>query len=164
MEYSGTELEAMEFARNYHRWILSFFRPHIRGAVVEIGAGIGSVSELLAECEPAQLRCYEPAKNLLPYLAKRMSGRANVQVQNCFYDGAERADALVLINVLEHVHDDLTLLRKIFASLAQEGRLLLLVPAVPAIYGTLDEQLGHFRRYKRQQLARLVAACDYEVE
>lgn len=164
MEYSGTELEAMEFARNYHCWILSFFRPHIRGTVVEIGAGIGTVSELLAECEPAQLRCYEPAKNLFPHLAKRMSGRANVQVQNCFYDGAERADAVVLINVLEHVHDDLSILRKIYASLAQEGRLLLLVPAVPAIYGTLDEQFGHIRRYRRQQLARLVVSCGYEIE
>ena len=164
MEYSGTELEAMELARNYHRWILSFFRPYIQGTVVEIGAGIGTVSELLTECAPAQLHCYEPAKNVFPYLAKRMSGRASVQVLNCFYDGAERADAVVLINVLEHVQDDLSLLRMINASLTHEGRLLLLVPAVPAIHGTLDEQFGHFRRYKRRQLARLVASCGYEIE
>lgn len=164
MEYSGTELDAMELARNYHRWILSFFRPYIRGTVIEIGAGIGTVSEMLAECAPSQLRCYEPAANLFPHLARRMDGRANVHVENCFYGGAGRADAVVLINVLEHIEDDRIMLERIRASLNEGGHLLLLVPAVPAIFGTLDEQFGHFRRYGRRQLAQLVACCGYEIE
>lgn len=164
MEYTGTELEAMELARNYHRWILDFFRPYIRGTVVEIGAGIGTVSELLAEYAPAQLRCYEPAKNLFPHLARRIGERENVCVENRFYDGASRADAVVLINVLEHIEDDRAMLEKIRGTLNENGRLLLFVPALPAIFGSLDEQFGHFRRYTRRQLAGLVTACGYEIE
>lgn len=164
MEYTGTELEAMELARNYHRWILSFFRPYIHGTVVEIGAGIGTVSELLAECEPAELRCYEPAKNLFPHLARRMNGRANVRVENAFYNGAGRADAVMLINVLEHIENDRGMLERIRASLNNEGRLLVFVPALPRIFGSLDEQFGHFRRYTRAQLANLVTSSGYEIE
>jgi SAM-dependent methyltransferase len=164
MEYTGTELEAMELARNYHRWIVDFFRPYIRGTVIEIGAGIGTVSDLLAECAPAQLRCYEPAKNLFPHLARRMGGRENVQVENSFYNGAGRADAIVLINVLEHMEDDSAMLERIRSSLNENGRLLLFVPALPVIFGSLDKQFGHFRRYTRRQLAQLVASCGYEIE
>lgn len=164
MKYTGTELEAMELARNYHRWILSFFRPHIRGTVVEIGAGIGTVSELLAECAPTQLRCYEPAKNLFPHLARRMAGFENVLVENSFYDGAVRADAVVLINVLEHIEDDRAMLERIRGSLRENGRLLIFVPALPAIFGSLDEQFGHFRRFTRVQLANLVIACRYDID
>ena len=154
----------MELARNYHRWILGFFRPYIRGTVVEIGAGIGTVSELLAECTAAQLRCYEPAKNLFPNLAQRMAGFENVRIENSFYDGAVRADAVVLINVLEHIEDDRAMLERIRGSLRENARLLIFVPALPAIVGSLDEQFGHFRRYTRVQLANLVIACGYDIE
>lgn len=164
MEYTGTELDAMELARNYHRWIVDCFRPYIRGTVVEIGAGMGTVSELLAECSPTQLRCYEPAKNLFPFLERRMGGHADVRVENSFYDGADRADTVVLINVLEHMEDDRATLEKIHGSLNEGGRLLLFVPALPGLFGTLDEQFGHFRRYARRGLAELVAARGYEIE
>jgi SAM-dependent methyltransferase len=164
MEYTGTELDAMELARNYHRWIVDCFRPYIRGTVVEIGAGIGTLSELLADCSPEQLRCYEPARNLFPFLERRMEGRANVRAENSFYDGATRADAVVLINVLEHIEDDRTMLERIQGSLNEGGRLLVFVPALPAIFGSLDEQFGHFRRYTRRKLAALVTACGYEIE
>lgn len=164
MEYTGTELEAMELARNYHRWIVDCFRPCIRGTVVEIGAGIGAISELLAECSPAQLRCFEPAKNLFPSLRRRMGGRANVRVQNSFYDGVICADAVVLINVLEHIEDDRAMLEKIRESLIEGGVLLLFVPAVPWIRGALDEQFGHLRRYTRRQLSDLVTASGYKIE
>lgn len=164
MEYTGTELEAMDLTRNYHRWILSFFRPYIRGTVVEIGAGIGTVSEILAEFSPKRLLCYEPARNLFPLLERRMGGRENVRVENCFYDGAERADAVVLFNVLEHIEDDHGMLERIRSSLNEKGRLLVFVPALPRIFGSLDEQFGHFRRYKRRRLRELVTSCGYQIE
>ncbi|HEV2490935.1 MAG TPA: methyltransferase domain-containing protein [Candidatus Acidoferrales bacterium] len=164
MEYTGTELEAMELARNYHRWIVDFFRPYIRGTVVEIGAGIGTVSELLAECSPSQLRCFEPATNLFPSLERRMRGRENVRVENSFYNGVLHADAVVLINVLEHIEDDGAMLQTIRGSLIEGGRMLLFVPAVPWIRGTLDEQFGHLRRYTKRQLSELVTASGYTIE
>lgn len=164
MRYTGVELDAMELAQNYHRWILDTFRPHVRGTVVEIGAGIGTMSELLAGCSPDALYCYEPSENLFPMLLQRMAGRANVHARNAFFNGVTRAHAVVLINVLEHIEDDRALLERIRASLGENGKLLLFVPALPIIFGSLDEQFGHLRRYTRAQLAKLVASCGFQVE
>ena len=66
---------------------------------------------------------------------------------------AERFDTIVCLNVLEHIEDDVTSLRSMRALLQPGGRLVLLVPALPALYGTLDEALGHFRRYRPAELA-----------
>jgi SAM-dependent methyltransferase len=163
VEYTGTELDAMELAQNYHRWIVDTFRPYIRGTVVEIGAGIGTISELLAECSLDMLYCFEPAKNLFPRLDRRMSARANVRVLNSMIDGQVRADAVVLINVLEHIKDDLGMLRHIHRTLSGDGRLLLFVPALPMLMGALDEQFGHIRRYTRKNLAQRVLSCGFEI-
>ena len=35
------ELASMAEARNYYRWLLGYFQPHLKGKVIEIGAGIG---------------------------------------------------------------------------------------------------------------------------
>jgi SAM-dependent methyltransferase len=164
MQYTGTELDAMELARNYHRWILETFRPYIRGTVVEIGAGIGTMSELIAECSPDTLYCYEPAENLFPVLLQRLAGRANVHAKNAYFNGVTRADAVVLINVLEHIEEDRAMLEHIRRSLTESGKLLLFVPALPRIFGSLDEQFGHFRRYTRGQLARLAVSCGFQIE
>src|SRR5262249_9093742 len=62
-------------------------------------------------------------------------------------------------NVLEHIEDDATTLSQIREILGPGGKLVLLVPAMPAIYGTLDRALHHFRRYGKDELdAKLRAA------
>jgi hypothetical protein len=47
--YFGKDLEAMSFANNYHRWILSEFLPYLGSSVAEVGAGTGSFSSLILE-------------------------------------------------------------------------------------------------------------------
>jgi hypothetical protein len=65
--------------------------------------------------------------------------------------------------VLEHVLDDVGSLSTIRTLLGEGGRLILLVPALPALYGTLDEALGHHRRYTRAGLAEKFAAAGLEL-
>ena len=48
-DYEGKDLEAMDFAVAYHSWILEIFSPYLGDAPIEIGAGSGSFTELLAE-------------------------------------------------------------------------------------------------------------------
>jgi SAM-dependent methyltransferase len=73
------------------------------------------------------------------------------------YDGA------VLVNVLEHIADDAQALRELFRVLKPGGALLLFVPALPFLFSRLDSFLGHFRRYRRDGLARLVADAGFEI-
>jgi SAM-dependent methyltransferase len=166
-EYQGQDLEALAHIPNYQRWILGHFQPHLHGRVLEIGAGIGTFAEkYLDSVDDAVL--LEPAANLGARLRERFSGRARVKV---LVERLERADlqdrsfdAILVINVLEHVDEDAAMLRRIFALLKEGGRLLLFVPAIQLLYGTLDELVGHRRRYHKSGLKQLVEASGFVVE
>jgi SAM-dependent methyltransferase len=77
---------------------------------------------------------------------------------------AERIDTVVCLNVLEHVEHDESALASLFRVLTPGGRLVLLVPALPALYGSLDRALEHHRRYARDELLGKLRAVGFEVE
>jgi SAM-dependent methyltransferase len=161
--YSGEELDALEGARNYHRWIVRRFAPYLGRRIVEVGAGIGTFAEHLRAAAPdAALTLVEPAENNYPHLRARFADQPGVRTVRGYLEDAgdaESADALVAVNVMEHVRDDAGFLRAAHRLLAPGGHALLFVPAVPAIFGTLDEAFEHFRRYTRPELdSRLRAA------
>ena len=64
------------------------------------------------------------------------------------------------MNVLEHIEDDAATLQDFAQVLQPGGHLVLLVPAMKALYGTLDEHLHHFRRYDREEVLQKVTAAD----
>jgi predicted SAM-dependent methyltransferase len=64
---------------------------------------------------------------------------------------------------LEHIEQDETALRKIFDLLEPGGRLLLLVPSHPWLYGSLDRHLGHRRRYGKKELRNKLEAMGFKV-
>jgi hypothetical protein len=64
---------------------------------------------------------------------------------------------------MEHVDDDAGSLVAIRELLSPGGRLVLLVPALPALYGTIDRALGHHRRYTRKNLSALIARTGFRV-
>src|SRR5262245_10114549 len=151
--YSGTELTALAGAHNYYRWILRRFAPYLGRFLVEVGAGVGTFSRLLLdESRPRRLMLVEPADNLAPLLRSRFDGDSRVEVVHGYLEDVPPdvvADAIVAVNVLEHVADERAFLDAAARALAPEGSLLLLVPAGPWLFGALDEEFGHFRRYTR---------------
>lgn len=154
--YSGEELDALAGAVNYYRWIVRRFAPFLGPRVVEVGAGIGTFAEHLLQAAPeTSLTLVEPAENNYPHLRARFAGRARVRTVQGYLDDAGEpgsADAVVAVNVMEHVRDDAAFLAAAHRLLAPGGHALLFVPAVPAIFGTLDEAFEHFRRYTRAEL------------
>src|SRR5215203_5128619 len=72
LAYLGRDLESMSFARNYHRWILDLFAPHLGRRVVEVGAGTGSFSELLLARGPESLTLVEPSGEMHRLLVARV--------------------------------------------------------------------------------------------
>jgi len=157
--YAGRDLEAMSFARNYHRWILDLFAPHLGTRLVEVGAGTGSFSELLLERRPASLTLVEPSPGMHRRLVERVGrGRAAPRIYNDTFAGvaaqvaAERPDSIIYVNVLEHIADDEGELRAVRGALADGGRAFLFVPAFAWLYGSFDRQVGHHRRYTRREL------------
>jgi SAM-dependent methyltransferase len=77
---------------------------------------------------------------------------------------ARRFDTIVAVNVMEHIRDDAGAASKLAALLKPEGKLVLYVPACPFAYGSLDRELGHYRRYTPAALARLLATAGLQPE
>lgn len=168
-QYFGKDLEAMSFARNYHRWILSEFAPYLGSEVAEVGAGVGNISTLLLESAigVSSLRSYEPSSNMFPLLQQALSAGMRAQAIHGFFGkdtAAGQFDSVLYINVLEHIEDDAAELRMVYESLKPGGYLLVFVPALPWLYSDLDRQVGHFRRYLKKDLVRLVEDSQFSVE
>src|ERR1043165_9698984 len=110
--YPGRELEAMRLAVNYHRWILQSMKPYLGRRLVEVGAGAGSFSELLLECEAETLALVEPSATMYEQLSARISHLETtvaVKTYNATFAeaadeirAAHKPDSILYINVLEH--------------------------------------------------------------
>ena len=166
IEYAGKDLESMEFAENYHRWILEIFRPFLGQRIVEVGAGTGSFSRLLLDLEPSELTLIEPSEmfSALTEFADGVESRTNIQIKkDVFTNVAEqlcadsRPDSIVYINVLEHIQDDEGELRAVHRTLADGGHVCIFVPAIQFLLSDFDRHIGHYRRYGRSDL---IAKCE----
>lgn len=147
-------------ARNYYRWILREFRPFLGKRILEVGAGIGTFSShLLGEGIQELMILLEPSANLFPVLQRRFGNHGKVKLicgeLEQIHEGFRPLafDTVVSVNVLEHISQDVSALREMATVLRPGGTLLLFVPALPRLYGTLDTAFGHLRRYTRGELA-----------
>jgi SAM-dependent methyltransferase len=166
--YSGTELDAVAEATNYYDWIVDSFAAHVGQRCIEAGAGIGTVSKLILDrASPRALTLIEPAANNLPVLRERFAGDPRVSVYHGYLEDltdSVAADSIIAVNVLEHVERDDEFLRASYSILVPGGSLLLLVPACPAIFGSLDRAFDHFRRYTKPSLNASLLAAGFEIE
>lgn len=161
VEYVGKDLEAMDFAVNYHRWILGIMKPFLGTHLVEVGAGTGSFSELLLETAPATLSLIEPSAMVETLRANLQNREFSTEIKiypNIFAEVAEQLavaqspDSLIYINVLEHIEDDRLELQTVHKTLRKNGRVFIFVPALPTLFSEFDKQIGHFRRYRKKEL------------
>lgn len=150
-------------AVRYNRWMFDRLSRWMGRRVLEIGAGIGNLSTFLTDRDRVVLT--DTRTEYLSCLRERFAGHPNVAVARLYLPSdagalaGEAFDTVICLNVLEHVADDVASLTLIRTLLGQGGRLILLVPALPALFGTLDEALGHHRRYTRAALAAKFASA-----
>ena len=154
-------------APRYNAWLIERVLPWIGRRVLEIGAGVGTMSAFLIGRERVVLS--DTNAGYLERLRARFAGHPEVRIEALRLPAtngdlqAERLDTIICLNVLEHVSDDEASLASMFQLLQPGGRLVLLVPSLPAIYGTLDRALGHFRRYTPAELRRKYAAAGFRL-
>jgi len=170
--YSGRELEAMDEASNYHRWILGIFAPYLGRHLVEVGAGLGSFSELILRhhaCETLSL--VEPSRDMYQQLeawARLMPAKPLVETYQSGFPEAvplmkakHSLDSIIYVNVLEHIVDDALELNAIHHALSDNGRVFIFVPALSWLYGPFDQRVGHLRRYTKGELERKLARAGF---
>lgn len=167
---SGPEiLDTLANTPKFNRWMADTIRPFLGQRVLEIGAGIGNLSRQLAPGRVSYIASDIDSEHLAR-LRLRLQHRPNVQIRFCdlaspsdFNDVAP-VDSVVCLNVLEHVPEDRAGLANIRSILVEGGHAIILVPEGPSLYGTLDEVLGHCRRYTEQELGEKMQMAGFRLE
>jgi len=157
-QYVGNELDVFAEARNWRAYLKSRIGRKIGGEVLEVGAGIGSMTLSLCDATATRWVCLEPDAQLANRLADRLRSEpppAPVQVVRADlegFDSPDRFDTILYLDVLEHIEDDRGELARAAERLKPGGRLITLTPAPPWAYSPFDRRIGHFRRYDGRRL------------
>ncbi len=180
LRYSGTSdiyadpgariLDALSDTHRFNAWMAETVRPYVGARVLEVGAGIGNMTRHLSRGRQRYTATDLDAEHIAR-LQIRFRGRPNLSSAHCDLAAAEdfsglqgQFDTVVCLNVLEHVQDAMAGLRNIHSALAPGGRAIVLVPQDQSIYGTLDEVLGHYKRYSEEDLRARMEEAGFRVE
>jgi SAM-dependent methyltransferase len=170
---AGAEtLQIMQAAPQYNRWQYSRIAPYLGRRICEIGSGIGNMSRLILDSAPELLIPTDTDSYYREALRRQFEGCPNVVVEELTLpdmSAGERfdqfgLDTVVALNVIEHIAEDLDAVRSMAGMLRPGGRAIILVPALPGLFGSLDRELGHQRRYTRKSLSRLMHNAGFRVE
>lgn len=159
------EFEALSMADNYRAALMREFSEPLRGNVLEVGAGIGQFTEALSK-KPGvtRLTSIEPHAPFYDQLIKKFPGQSIIHGTIDDLKSDDDWNAIVNINVLEHIQDDERELKNYRARLLKKnGVLCLFVPARPELYSQLDRDFGHFRRYTRPELRQKLERAGFEI-
>lgn len=157
-QYVGRELELFAEAKSWKQYWSSLVLAYLRGDILEVGAGVGTNTPLIKGAEATSWTCLEPDPKLAAQMRERFAEDASLtkcRVQlGTIADlgGDSRFDAIVYIDVLEHIADDKGELRRASQLLRAGGRLVVLSPAYTWLYTSFDRAIGHLRRYQKKTL------------
>jgi len=167
--YTLEDQERMSRAENYFAWQSRLVTRELGRRVVEVGCGLGNFTRMLLDREAVIAVDREP--DCIQRLKERYPDRSNLHAFACdagspaFSELARfRPDSCVCLNALEHIGDDRHALQGMASVLAPGGVIVLLVPAFPALYGPIDRNLGHYRRYSRGSITRLADATGLRIK
>jgi glycosyltransferase involved in cell wall biosynthesis/precorrin-6B methylase 2 len=157
-------LTSIDAASEYADWIAALLEPHVSGDILEIGSGHGVLTERLANF--GSVTATDPSSRAVEQLRSRFDGHPNVKVLEADAEsapGGRTFDTIVMVNVLEHISDELGALEAVRDALRSGGRLLVYVPAFNLLYSQFDRALGHHRRYRRKTLTLACKRAGLEV-
>jgi glycosyltransferase involved in cell wall biosynthesis len=161
-------LQRMKKLHRYNQWIFFKFRPFLGKRVLEFGAGVGNITKFLLDRDLVIVTDLEP--KYLALLKNTFGKYKKFRVESVDISGPEarrfrsdHIDSVICFNVLEHIKEDEIALENVFTLLEPGGQLLLFVPSHSWLYGSLDQHLGHCRRYVRKELKYKLEKIGFKV-
>ena len=160
-QYSGVDiLEALESAHNYNDYLTYLIRESTESKdLTDFGAGIGTFSKRL-RMAGYHVKCIEP--DLVQ--RERLEEQGFDTFANITSVPDNSISFIFSLNVFEHIEHDTIALREVHQKLKPGGALLIYVPAFECLWTSLDEKLGHYRRYTKTTLLRLVQQQGFAIE
>ena len=168
-EYGSNILSDLQDARRFNKWLADTVRPYVGDRVLEIGAGIGTLTAqfiprdlyMASDINPHYLQYLDAYSGGKPYLR---IAKVDASLADDFTPLSGQFDTVLMINVLEHVPDETAALENVFSTLEPGGRIVVLVPQHPRLYNSLDTVLEHRERYTEASLRAALERAGFRVE
>jgi SAM-dependent methyltransferase len=167
--YALQDQERMSLAQNYFAWQARLVTKELGQRILEVGCGIGNFTRFLLDREQVVALDLEPEH--VDCLEERYREHRNLHAVCEDFTAASLSklrsfnlDSCVCLNVLEHIEDDLIALRNMASLLLFQGVIVLLVPAFPVLFGPIDKNLCHYRRYRRRSMRHLAQAAGLRIK
>lgn len=162
--YPGEELLLFEKAVNWKRYFSSLIKPYIGIEVAETGAGLGANTLLLYKKDVKEWLLVEPDNTMAGLLQKKYT--SDQLPRNCrvihgtlaSLQQTPQFDTIIYIDVLEHIEQDKAELEMAAGLLRPGGRIIILSPAFQVLFGPFDKAIGHYRRYTKSTLKKIIPA------
>lgn len=161
-DYIGNELELFKYAYNWKKYYAKFIHEFLKNDVLEVGAGIGETTHSLCDGTQNSWVCVEPDVQLAKEIeTKKEKGYlpSFIEIIPDTLDGIavnRKFDAILYIDVIEHIKNDAEELKRATQFLKPNGHLIILVPAHNYLFSEFDKSIGHYRRYNKEMLAKAV--------
>ena len=157
-------LLAISKADSFNKWMYETIKPFIKGNILEIGSGIGNISQCFLE-DNQQIAISDLRENYLDFLREEfqaysnLKGIHNIDLIDPAFEQKHVAilnsfDSVFAMNVIEHIENVQLALTNCRKLLKPGGTLLILVPAFQGLYNVLDKELFHYRRYTKSMLEK----------
>ena len=170
----GTEtLEVISEANHFNRWMYETIKPHCSGEILEIGSGIGNISQFFIH-DGARISLSDIENSYFPRLKENFSKYPNLQamyridfsdkkLEQNHPELLEKFDTIFALNVVEHIPDHVQAMKNAMKMLKPGGKVVILVPAFQSLYNGFDVQLDHQRRYTQKSLRQLIESAGFKV-
>jgi hypothetical protein len=169
----GETLEAISNAQRFNRWMYETIRPFLASPVIEIGSGIGNISELLLH-DDFRSQLTDIRTGYCKRLEEQFSKEPNlIAIERMdlvdpdfdihYSAHLGKYGSAFALNVVEHIEDDRLALRNCHKLLQKRGRMIVLVPSYPLLYNRFDTALGHFRRYNISSLSSVFLDAGFRI-
>jgi 2-polyprenyl-3-methyl-5-hydroxy-6-metoxy-1,4-benzoquinol methylase len=167
-------LNNLSKAPRFNKWIFDTIKPFAAGNILEIGSGIGNISDFFIENKYC-ISLSDIDYYYLEELRTKYAGLSNVtnilqinleseNFENNYQDLKENYDTIFFLNVLEHIEKDDRAIRNSCFLLKPGGKMIILVPSYSFLFSKIDEQLGHFRRYNRKAIVQIMGQHSLRIE
>ena len=154
-------LDTLKHANRYNGWIFSQIRPYLGQEVLEVGCGSGNFTPLLAQvC--AKVVAVDLNQEYVELAQTRLKDYPGVEI--VVADALKmqwHTDTVIMLDVLEHIEDDVGMLRHLNSCLKPGGKLLVKVPALNYLYSPMDKAIGHYRRYGKRTLTEALEKAKF---
>jgi SAM-dependent methyltransferase len=166
--------EVISNADKFNLWMFDTIRPFLKGRVLEIGSGIGNISEFLLQ-EGFDSQLSDIREGYCRMLRQKFAGHPRLlgvepidlvdpDFEASYPQHVGSYDTAFALNVIEHIQDDVLALKNCHRMLKSGGRMIALVPSYQPLYNRFDTLLGHYRRYNTGTFSKAFLEAGFEVE